>query len=141
MKKIHTIAITDSESDVPANESVKSQTADLQRKFGKPDFAKDVRENSDYTLDCANTAFQKQVLHSLTVIKTRLKHVEETQEILLQRHMDGFSKRKWRIELPLRNIEDVQALESTLSNDEYFDELSARIKSLGGTCVGDCTRR
>ncbi|CAG7681632.1 unnamed protein product, partial [Allacma fusca] len=74
-------------------------------------------------MDCVNTAFQKQVLHSLTVIKTRLKHVEETHEILLQRQMDGFSKKQWRIELPLRNMEDVQALESTLSDDEYFDEL------------------
>ncbi|CAG7716289.1 unnamed protein product [Allacma fusca] len=94
--------------------------------------------NSNTNMGIAD--FQREVLHSLSVIKTRIKHVEETQEILLHRSVPETVKRSWKLKLPAESVSDALRLDSLLIEDENERELEIRISKLGGTDVGKCTR-
>ncbi|CAG7838330.1 unnamed protein product [Allacma fusca] len=86
--------------------------------------------------------FQKTVLHFLAVIKTRLKLLEDGQELILARNpaQDG-QKSIWKIELPLDSVKTVLSTEAFLVQDDLYAELLDRVKNISGSTFGDCTRR
>ncbi|CAG7727932.1 unnamed protein product [Allacma fusca] len=69
-----------------------------------------------------------------------IKHVEETQKILLHRSVPETVKRSWKLKLPAESVSDVLRLDALLIEDENERELESCISKLGGTDVGKSTR-
>ncbi|CAG7817028.1 unnamed protein product, partial [Allacma fusca] len=85
--------------------------------------------------------FEANVFSSLSVIKLRLQHIEETQELILEQlKTSKGSSLKSILNLPVVSLAALESLEETLmSQEDVYNELANKLDWVGGKSVRECT--